>query len=337
LVGWWPSNASAELWRCHDFVCDELVGFQSTDDDGRAVFTANADGTPLQIGAYEVRAVAQAYEPGSSGVFEAGENEQVDLGDLLLEPSDLIASISGRVVDALDQTGLPGTAPPWTGVSLARCDDLGCWNSVGWVTADESGSFRFDQTNTWAPLLTGDYHITAWAEQYQPREVAVDTVIKDEERDIGELPLQPNPVQFVEVTPCFEIPPSGGECLFSVVVRSGFATRLDAEAWSIVSVYGTGSFLNSTSFQAGVGNAGVSVPERFRLAPGQTKALQFRFDVPESVQQGAWICPRVFVGKRPDAQYSTLGSVEPFCVFKQWDSFELLPEKEVRRRIGKKR
>lgn len=331
LVGWWPTNARAELWRCHDSTCDEHVNTLWSDADGNVVFITDAWGLPLAPGDYELRAFTEAHEPTGSGVFQALEDEHVDLGDIMMQPYDLIAAISGQVVDSISGVGLSGTTTPWATVQLNRCTEWDCFNSVGWTTADPEGHFRFDYSNTWAPLLTGDYLLSAWADQYQTREISVTAVAEDEERDVGRVRLRPFPVQFIDFTPCDEIPPAGGTCEYSVLVRAGTRTRLDAEAWSIVRVYDTGSFANLTTFQAGGNRSTVPVTEKFKLAPGETKRLQFRFDVPGSVQQGAWICAEAYVGQRPDPKYSTLGFRDLFCVSKEWDSFEIVSEKEMRR------
>jgi hypothetical protein len=333
LVGSWPTNARAELWRCHDSTCDEQLNTQWSDADGQVVFLADAWGLPLAPGDYEIRAFTEAHEPTGSGVFQALEGENVDLGDIMMQPYDLIASISGQVVDSISGVGLSGTTVPWATVQLARCTEWDCFNTVGWTTADPEGHFRFDYSNTWGPLLTGDYLLSAWADQYQTREVSVTAVAEDEERDVGRVRLRPFPVQFIDFTPCDEIPPTGGTCEYSVLVRAGTRTRLDAEAWSIVRVYDTGSFANMTTFQAGGNRSTVPVTERFKLAPGETKRLQFRFDVPGSLQQGAWICAEAYVGQRPDSKYSTLGFRDLFCVAKQWDSFAVVSEKEMHKRL----
>lgn len=337
LVGWWPTNARAELWRCHDGGCDEPVVTQWADADGLIAFTLDGGGAPLQPGDYEVRGWAEGFEPAGSGPFTVEENEHLDLGDLSLTPYDLIGSISGQIVDSISGNGLPGPMAPWTVVQLLRCMDWGCGDYVGSTSADERGFFRFDYSNTWAPLLTGDYQIQASAEQYQTRVTLVAGVAKDEDRDIGRVRMRPFPVQFVEITPCDEIPAAGGSCQYSVVVRAGTRSRLEAEAWSIVTAWGTGSFLNSTTFQAGGTKSGLAIPEKFKLAPGELKRLDFRFEVQGSVQEGASICASAYVGQRPDAQYSTVGFRDLFCVTKHPDSFDLLPEKEMRKLLRHER
>lgn len=337
LPGWWPSNAHGELWRCHEGVCDQYVGSQWSDADGLVYFNSDYSGWPLLPGDYELRAFAEAYEPLSTGVFTAAEDDELYLGEIGLTPYDLIGAISGRVVDAIDDTGLGGTSPPWASVMLVRCREWGCWDYVGWTYADENGFFRFDYSNTWAPLLTGDYQLRAGAEQYREQEISITAVAADELRDIGRIRLEPYPVQFVDFTPCLDIPATGGSCQYSVVVRAGTPTKLDGEAWSIVNVWSTGSFLNSTVFQASGKRSGVPLPEKFKLTPGRTTNLRFQFEVPETVQAGAWICISAYVGQRPTARYSTLGYRDLFCVMKQADSFELVSEKEMRKQLHRNR
>jgi hypothetical protein len=70
-----------------------------------------------------------------------------------------------------------------------------------------------------------------------------------------------------------------------------------------------------------------------------SSTVEFRFDVPGSVRDGASICPRIFVGQSQSATgtndknaafFNTLAEATPFCIIKRSEGFRVLPEGEAR-------
>jgi hypothetical protein len=86
LPGNEPPFATAELLRCDGDDCFELVNSQSTDAEGRFRLDRDSDGQPLPVGTYQVSAFANEFERADTDPFEVVEDEDVDLGDILLHP-----------------------------------------------------------------------------------------------------------------------------------------------------------------------------------------------------------------------------------------------------------
>ena len=235
-------------------------------------------------------------------------------------------SISGRVVDAATGTPLSGNAPPFAFVQLTRCSNFGCFEFVNSQSADNDGRFRFDKDFSGAPLLTGAYQVTAFAEQYQQGRSNQFNVGEGEDHDIGNLALTSFPVRFSEIRPCGALPREGGDCVYSVRVTNGLATSLSANAWSLVESSNIGSFANFTRFQT-------QNPQNVSIAPGKSKVVEFRFHVPSTVTNGAFICTSVFVGAGRDPFFDIVGQRSTFCISKGSTGFSVLTEKESHMRM----
>jgi hypothetical protein len=233
----------------------------------------------------------------------------------------IIGSISGRVVDAVTGDPLPGDTDPFTFVDLLRCENFGCF-SVNSQPADSEGRFQFNRDFSGQPLEVGTYQVLAFANQYQQGQTDPFGVAEGEDRDVGDVPLQPFPVQFSNIVPCENLPPEGGRCQYSVRATNRLATRLDGEAWSLVQGFGIGSFTDFTNFQ-------VKNLQRLTLNSQESKDVQFGFRVPSKVRDGASICTNVFVGQRPEAFFDTVGTTFLFCITKGTNGFSLMPEKEA--------
>jgi len=204
---------------------------------------------------------------------------------------------------------------------------------MNWQATNNEGRFRF--TTDWAgnPLDEGTYRIDAQADQYQPRSTDPFTVGVGEDRDLGDIPLTPFPIQFSEVRPCGDLPPEGGTCKYSVRARNGSTTPLQGAAWSLVEGSGIGSFINWTEFQTGKLGAKWPLPQKFALDPGERTVIEFRFTVPDTVATWAWICPRVFAGQSPNPLWETFGERWLFCISKGITGFTIVPEKEARQKL----
>lgn len=250
---------------------------------------------------------------------------------LTLTPSQLIGSISGRVVDALTGAPLPGDTDPFAFVELRRCEEFQC-DFVSGVSADSAGRYQFSVGFSGQPLEVGTYQVAAFADQYPSGQSEPFAVGEGEDRDVGDLRLQPNPIQFSNVVPCADIPPAGGRCRYSVTVRNGADRLKTGLAWSVVDGFGIGSFIGFTQFQA-------KQTHRLNLKTGESRIVNFDFKVPSSVADFAGICAVVRVGADPvEPSFQVIGDRFLFCIQKQPSGeFSVMPEKEARKHMRRER
>jgi len=241
--------------------------------------------------------------------------------EITVAPFLAIGSISGRVVDALTGSPLPGDTEPFAFVQLLRCrGDEGC-SEVNGQPADPAGRFLFDRDFSGRPLGKGRYQIVAFANQYQPGQTDPFAVGEGEERNVGDVQLEPFPVQLSNINPCGDIPAQGGTCKYSVTVANRSGTRLDAEAWSLVEGFGIGSFTDFTEFQAGI--------RRLTMQSEDSKEARFEFRVPSQVLAGATICTKFFVSRRRAAFLDTVGAAGLFCITKEDAGFSIVADKKA--------
>ncbi len=80
--------AFVELRRCLDSDCleFEFVNAQSTDREGRFLFSSDGAGFPLTADRYQVVAFADQFQTDQTAPFDVGEDEDHDIGDLPLTP-----------------------------------------------------------------------------------------------------------------------------------------------------------------------------------------------------------------------------------------------------------
>ena len=245
---------------------------------------------------------------------------------LTVAPVPVARSISGRIVDAVNGTPLSGTAPPFAFVQLTRCSNSGCFEFVSSQNVGSDGSFRFENDFFGSPLFVGTYQVIASAEQYQQGRTNQFTVVQGEEHSVGNLALTSFPVRFSEIRPCGALPREGGDCVYSVRLTNGLATSVSADAWSLVESSNIGSFFGSTRFQT-------QNPQNVSIASGKSKVVEFRFHVPSTVTNGAFICTSVFVGTGRDPFFDIVGQRSTFCISKGNTGFSVLPEKESHMRM----
>jgi hypothetical protein len=299
----------------------------SSDSDGdliaRLVITVPADGTFIL-----------AADGCCDTTFSGGGNDSYQMS---ITPFHAIGSISGRVVDAQTGSPLPGGVEPFAFVFLHRCDIDFC-EFAAEQAADSQGRFLFTQRFDGLPLEVGQYQVQAFANQYQFGQSSTLDVAAGNDGDFGDVGLEPNPVQFSDIVPCADLPPEGGRCRYSVRVTNRLPTKLkDGRVWSNVLAFRIGSFVDFTFFQAG--------KHDLDLRPGRSKVFEFDFKVPETVRDGASICPDAFVGNDKEKPYfHTLGTTGLFCITKTGDAgisaqamsgnnggggFKLMPKKEA--------
>ncbi len=264
------------------------------------------------------------------GVFsgQGGSSGTYRLTIRLAPPA--IGSIHGRLIDAITGQPLRGDTYPFATVNLFRCTDENCFESVAYQSPDSAGQFRFVLDFTNNPLTMGSYQIQSYASEYEPASFAPFWVGEGEDLDVGDLPLQPPPVQFSEIRPCGNLPPEGGHCWYSVRVTNNLPTPIQGSAWSLVQAYGIGSRLDFTNFQAmGLG--------KMRLSPGQSGVVRFAFNVPPQVRDGATLCTRVLFGQGQHPFFDTLSQRDPlFCILKGFmGGFSVQSEQESRKLLRK--
>jgi hypothetical protein len=315
--------ASVRLLICQESICSD-VGYQSnTDFEGMFRFNSDFYWPPLEAGTYQVIASANGYQDGQTDPFPVGEGDAYDVGNIPLEPTAQIGSISGRVVDALTGNPLPGNTDPLTFVWLLRCldDFVGCFQ-VSFQPTDADGWFSFS-TSSAMPLEVGTYQVAASAQEYRQGQTDRFAVGEEEHKNIGDLTLQPLPFEITEIRACGDLPPEGGTCSYSVRVANRLGIVVDGAAWSLVSsMSGSGS----TAFQT-------AKPQQMRLAPGRSKVVRFEFGVPNTVTDGAFICTQVYVGEdRLQPFFNVVEQRGLFCITKKAaGAFSVLPEQETQK------
>jgi len=230
-------------------------------------------------------------------------------------------SISGQVVDALFGDPLQGGVEPFASVELDRCDNSGCY-PINYQPADSEGRFRFSSDSSGFPLVGGKYQIVVNANQYQSGRTDPITVREGEDQNVGNVLLEPFPVQFSDVVPCDNLPSEGGICRYSVKVTNHLSTPFYGRAWSLISASTINSFAGTTNFQVN------AVPLKLKSHKGTN--LQFEFRIPAgALVDGSWICASIYVGQNPHAQFNTVGNRDLFCFSKAESEFKIMPEKNT--------
>lgn len=327
LSGEFPTYASAQLFGCTGGYCSVFIGFQNADSEGNFHFDMELYGNPLLAGTYQLQAFANGFEALFTDTFEVLENEAFDLGDIALKPYVLIGSVSGRLIDALDGTPLPGSSSPFGVTILERCEEYGCYGT-SYAASDENGRFRFEGILNY--LAPGMYRITAFADDYQQTTTAQFLVSEFEEFYFGDIALTPAPIQFGAILGC-EIPPGGGPCEYGLEIRNRGPGRFKGEAWSTVEFYSNEFPYRQAQFQTGKVGTVNPMPERLNLRAGQNAVLQFQFDVPRSVPDWSTMCATATVGRYPNPQFHNSGDRFLFCAVMQPDGFRVLSDKEGRK------
>lgn len=261
------------------------------------------------------------------GTFEGYSGQEGPYTLRLLVPPEPVTAITGRVVDAVTGEPLPGTEPPWPYVELARCIQELCTYSLHGLTPDENGAFRFETDGNGRPLDPANYVIRVWAGEYHFVEIGPFLALSSETVDLGDIALEPPPVVFENVIPCFDIPAEGGICNYSVDVRNNTRSAIKGLGWSQVSSWGSTAFIGYSFFQA-------EKPRQLTVASRSSKTLRFHFDVPAGVSEGTVMCTDAWFSDRANGFFGALRSETLFCMFKQSGSVEVLDSKEAAARLG---
>lgn len=329
LPGDAPPFAWVELRSCDDFGCFISVNSQAAGSDGRFLFTTDYNGSPLSAGTYEIGVFANLYSPATFGPFEVADDQDIDVGDVPVMPVELIGAVSGRLVDALDGSPLPGDSPPFAWVQLERCEDWGCFPVAGTPT-DTQGFFRIEGSAYF--LSPGTYRILGQADDYYPLPGEPFFVGDGEDVDLGELPLTPLPILFGEITGC-DVLPLGGVCDFSVNITHRGPGRYRGEAWAIVRYFSVEYPNLATRFQIGRMGSQNPNPQRVNLAEGKQTTLGFKLAIPASAPEGTYMCVSANVGRDPAPQFDAAGDRLLFCATTQADGMRRLSGKESQRQL----
>ena len=291
----------------YDSNCNFLVwdGGSGSGENARLIFVIPADGV----------FVVKAYG------WESGTYQ------LTITPTSAIGSVSGRIVDALTGAPLSGVAAPYAWATLYVCEDPTCAES-DWVNgqnADSDGRFTFTSDDLGSPLEVGTYLLVAYADQYIQGQTDPFYVRAEEARNVGDVRLQPFPFQFSDIVPCNNIPAEGGTCSYSAKLTNHSGTLLDGAAWSKVFGYGIGSLIDYTRFQT-------ENPQQLTLRPGASKVVKFRFDVPSTARDDAFMCAEAWAGQ--DRLYPFFNTVAEnsylFCIQKEpAGAFSVMPAKKA--------
>jgi hypothetical protein len=331
LTGSDPTYANATLLGCDADGCFDFKANQPADSEGRFSFQVDQFGNPLQAGDYQIQAFALGFDTFTLEPFTVGVSETLNLGDIGLLPLQYVASIRGRVVDALSGSPLAGNALPYPFVYLDRCDDQGC-NTVAASSPDDLGDFLFDGISY--NLNPGSYRLVGLAQDYQQYMSSEFSAMAFEQVDFGDLPLTPLPIQFGEALPC-TIPSGGGLCEYSVEVSyRGSASRYRGEIWSIVEFYSPPEY-RVTRFQVGKRGIKNTNPQRLNLRQGENETVSFQLNVPQTVPDGSTICGYINVGQEPEAQFNNQGEQFIFCSYKEANALIPMSEKEARKQVNK--
>lgn len=149
LPGDAPPFALADLFRCDEGGCFELVNSQPLDSEGRFLFERDFSDQPLAAGTYQLRALADEYEEAATDPFVAGEGDQIDVGDIALEPPAISFSEIEPCAELLPQGGTcrysvainNNTPAPLQGLAWSLVEGFGLGSNLDF-TAFEASSTR---------------------------------------------------------------------------------------------------------------------------------------------------------------------------------------------------
>jgi 5-hydroxyisourate hydrolase-like protein (transthyretin family) len=324
------------LAKCDGAEC-KIAATTNTDNQGRFSFAGPLGGSvPAEPGTFQIFVSGtKPGTPNSTETFSVSEKENKDIGVIrlqLTDPSAHIGSIGGRVVDAVSGAPLPGNAEPFAKVLLYACSSPTSCERVSIVDADSQGRFKFTDSNNGGAdvpvfkLSPGTYSIKVLANQYGQvieSDANIFEVLKDENRDVGDVHVRSLPIRFSTMTPCIK-PAKGGSCVYSVTLTNGLGTPFNGEAWSIVNANRMDSpQINITSFQTGSS-------ERLTLKIGESRTVKFAFPLPTaSVPNNVNICADAYVGTQPKAVWNTVGHANVFCMAKSDFGLSQKPAKEA--------
>jgi len=245
----------------------------------------------------------------------------------VLVPPEPVQAITGRLIDAITNVPLPGNAPPYSFVELARCVLDNCNYLGANAVPDENGVFTFEVNFLGLPLDPGQYIVRASAGDYASVEYGPFAAASGELVDLGDIAMSPPPYVIENVIPCADIPATGGRCNYTVDVRNNTDETVRGLGWSIVNTYGGTSPLGYSVFPA-------DSTRQVQLRRLSTRTMRFSFDVPSDVAPGTIMCADAWFADRATEYFGTLRNQSLFCVFKQSDGFSVIDQKTAAGILG---
>ena len=328
-------SAFVGLMICDDNgSCWQYAGYTYTAADGTFRFepgnyTLMED--KLRVGEYRLTVSAgPLYQFYESTPFQILEGQDLDFGDIGVQPVPVVGSIRGRLVDAVTGEGMPGDAVPFARVELQSCPTVyggWCW-TVRYANADAQGNFVFESSQN-HPLSPGKYRVVAFADQYEETAGSHFDVAADQHLDVGDLAVKSFPVRLNLVSACSSVPVTGGSCAYEVRVSNGNSSALKGSIWSLVQSvprYWWADF-KATEFQAGS-------TKNVTLSPGASVDLSFSFTVPASLRDGTAICASAYTSEKNNP-FETIGTQNLFCVYKTGQGTQVMPDAEKRELMKK--
>jgi 5-hydroxyisourate hydrolase-like protein (transthyretin family) len=315
LPGSMPPFANVTLYSVCGESCLDPIRTVATFDDGQFRIDSYL-GEEIPAGTYMLGVSANGYQTGQFGPYEF-TGADLDVGVLALEPLPTIRSIHGRLIDVAAGKPVPDVFEPV--VELYRCSDWDCLTLVNGQIPDREGRFHFETDNFGNPLTVGTYLVVAFADQYQLAQTELFEVKEGVQKNIGNLQIRSFPIRFSDVIPCGDIPLSGGDCVYSIRIWNGLATRLEGSTWSLAGSSLPNSPIGFTEFQT-------KEPRQLELQRGGSKVVHFKFQVPPSSElTDIGTCTRVFVGRGGNPLFNTIGYGEMFCFIRTAEGMTIAP------------
>lgn len=318
------SNALVWLRQCDgNGDCWRYMGYTFTQTDGTFRFeTGNYSlyDDFLRAGSYQfIVQAGDAYDQYVGQPFQILAGQDLDTGDLGMQPVPVVGSISARLVDAVTGAALPGTSSPFARAELQSCDGGYC-STFRYADADAQGNVTF-LSNQNSPMRPGTYRLVAFAEQYEATLSTELEVAANQHYNAGDFAVKSYPVRLHLIQACSSVPSTGGDCPFVVRVTNGNPSKLHADVWSLVRSFPFHWTGRSTQFQAG--------RKTISLLPGTSTDVTFTFAVPAALQDGTAICSEVFTSHKTNP-FLAIGQRPLFCIAKIGQTFQQMPDKERR-------
>lgn len=308
LLGWFDADCN-------------LVDF---DDDGgigvnaRLFFVVPDDGVVI------LAASSYADVEFTGNGFSAGSYQLA-----IADAPPLIDSISGRLVDARDGLPVTGADPSFALVTLVRCEAGEC-EALADEVPDAQGRFTFN--GAVLGLRVGQYLVAASAEGYQNDEQRVSDAFQvgaGEAFELGDLALQPDPLQVTSIESCSPLPEEGGLCRFALEFRNRSNVPFSGRVWSLV------EYATPTSavylFQVGSGNPHRPEPTYVWVEPEGTERVSFALQVPANwaaLDEGGYACLSARIGRAPLAVTHGVATVSIGCLSSEAGRIALMPATE---------
>ncbi|PDW01762.1 hypothetical protein [Candidatus Viridilinea mediisalina] len=293
-------NMMLLLQRCSFDVCVTVQETYIQQD--RFSFTSQPN-WPLFAGTYQVIVRSDAYHTLTLGPFVVAAGARYDLEVASLDPLPLIGSVSGRIVHA--HTGQPlGHLRNY--ISLGYCTEDDCWDIRASMSVDADGRFQIVASDADRPLTQGEYRLFIEVEQFVFADSGPFMVYGGQAFDLGDLFIEPKPLQFFDHHGCENIPAAGGLCAYGLRVVNSQPYTVHLNVWSIIEV--------------GSEHYGVFQPteaQAVSLGPGEGRTFHFELYIPAEVPNETYFCAMLYIANQgPGFYMQPRASNSIFCGYK---------------------